>query len=199
MNEPKIELSDDIIRDVECFADEQIDTVLEHYKGRQQFNIVKMRNDIIVGKLGEFAVYYFLIHSGRECTKPDLTIYPSEEKRFNSDLVSGRLKICVKSQSVEQAGIFGLSWIFQFGGNGNGHRDHILDKKCGDMFTDRLTDMFAGCLVDGNTVYIKTIIPIEIVLDDGVLKDPKMSKYSGIKKALYYKDLKDMDIIMICV
>ena len=190
MIEPKIVISDDIVRDVERFADAQVDTVVEHYKERYQFNIDKMTDDIIVGKLGEFAVYNYLKNSKHGCTKPDLKVYPKEEKRFKSDLIYGRWRMCVKSQSMEQSKVFGLSWTFQSGGNGVGHRDHILDGV--------VKWMFAGCLVDGNTVYIKTIIPMEIVLDEGVLKEPKMSIYYGVKKVLYHKDLEDMDIIMVC-
>jgi len=183
MNNMRVEIPDDIMKLVSAFADVQTDTVLEHYQNRSQTNAEKIKEDCIVGKLGEFGTYQYFIGRGYACTKPDMNVYVPEDKRFASDLIGDGKKLCIKSQSIEQAGRFGLSWVFQNSGEGSGHHDKILDVG-GD-------ELFVGCMVDDNIVDIKAIIPMEWVLQCGMLKDPVLVKYHNIKKVLYYKDLRE--------
>jgi len=183
MNNMRVEIPDDIMKLVSAFADVQTDTVLEHYQNRSQTNAEKIKEDCIVGKLGEFGTYQYFIGRRYACTKPDMNVYGPDDKRFTSDLIGDGNKLCVKSQSVEQAGRFGLSWTFQYGGNGDGHHDKILDVSG--------KELFVGCMVDGRIVDIKVVMPMGDILQCGMLKDPILKKYHGIKKVLYYKDLRE--------
>jgi hypothetical protein len=82
------------------------------YASRNQTNENKVRADIYLGKLAEYAVFNYLISKGRKCSAPDITIYEAKQKSYDADLyVNGQSPLHVKS--CIQAQGYGNSWVFQ--------------------------------------------------------------------------------------
>lgn len=79
----------------------------------KQHNVDKIKNDIIIGKLGEIAAYKYITSKGRVCTYPDFNVYQAYEKTYEADLFSNDNKIHVKTQDIDSANRFGTSWMFQ--------------------------------------------------------------------------------------
>lgn len=75
----------------------------------------KFEQQILEGKLGEFAAYQVLKKYYPGISKPDLKIYPPEEKNHGADLTCGDLQFHVKTQHIKQAKKYGFSWMFQKG------------------------------------------------------------------------------------
>ena len=72
------------------------------------------RSDIIVGALGEMAVYKYLKLKGVKLDKPDFSIYENGCKTYVADMLTkGGAALHVKSQSLESAKLYGLSYLMQ--------------------------------------------------------------------------------------
>jgi len=94
------------------FSSEVYQTNKDMYASRNQTNENKVRADIYLGKLAEYAVFNYLISKGRKCSAPDITIYEAKQKSYDADLyVNGQSPLHVKS--CIQAQGYGNSWVFQ--------------------------------------------------------------------------------------
>lgn len=156
------------------FSKDVIKTNLEKYKKRNQFNPVKIFNDIVTGKVAEYAVYNYFKIKNRECSKPDIKIYEAAKKSFDADLlVEEKIKIHIKSQTIEQANKYSLSWTFQA-------EDSLVK-------TPTTDDYIVLCRVDDLKVDILSIKSASYFI--GKYKDPKLFKLKGIKKVIYYHDV----------
>jgi hypothetical protein len=102
---------DDYLKCVQ-FAHDSIETNLDEYSRRNQNRVHKILNDIIIGKVAEFGVYKYLSQK-HKLEEPDLKIYDKNNKSFDADLKIVGYDIHVKSQSIEQAEKYGVSWSFQ--------------------------------------------------------------------------------------
>jgi hypothetical protein len=165
-------LSSDIIKMCKHFAEKCVITNIDEYKKRNQSDIDKIKNDIQIGKMAEFAVYYILLNAGKNnITLPDLNIYNKSKKSFDADLINENKKIHIKSQTKESADAFGESWLFQ-------KVDPIVINASDD-------DHFIGTKVDFKTG------KIEITLSKPVTKlvfsKPKLQKLQGTKVCVYLK------------
>lgn len=176
-------ISKEVVDECYDFAEKQYITSFEKYKEREQYDKDKIILDIANGKIGEFGAYEYLCNKGYQCSKPDLNIYKSNEKKFDADLNCAGVGVCVKSQSKEQADRFGLSWTIQRGGNGGNNTDKILKRGCDDY-------LFIGTMIiyNDDSVYvdIKTIIRVGDLFKFQLLEEPKSPKLIGIKYAVYY-------------
>ena len=79
------------IKQCELFAKYSIDTNIEYYQKRMQFDESKVKKDIFKGKVAEFMVYNYLKQKHKYPTLPDLQIYSEDEKTFDCDC----LKCCL--------------------------------------------------------------------------------------------------------
>ena len=169
-------LGKDIIFMCESFADKVIDTNLDEYSRRGQFNRQKIWNDIFYGKLAEWGVYFIYLKRNRlSVTTPDMKIYKGSRKSFDADLNWNLYKLHIKSQTSKSEKSYGTSWIFQ-------SSDPLFKKS-------KEYDIIIGCTVeffkeDECVVDIK----LEKQFSKLIFSEPKLNKFSDNKKALYLKD-----------
>ena len=174
-------LSRDIVLMCENFADRVVPTNLDEYGSRNQSSSSKIWNDVFSGKLAEWGVYLIYLERGRKnINPPDMCVYGAGSKSFEADLKYGSFNLHVKSQLFESAYKYGDSWIFET-------KDPLFES-CSEY------DIIVGCRVtldshsrdyiEGALVEIK----IEKPFSQLVIGDPKLSKFSGKKKALYLRD-----------
>lgn len=104
-------------QDKQCklFAEYSVGTSLSHYsKTRNQGNVQKVRDDIYCGKKAEFMVYNTLKDNYDSVTTPDVEIYNSGGKSFDSDMIvvknDRELKLHIKSHKANNR--FPVSWVF---------------------------------------------------------------------------------------
>lgn len=94
------------------FSSEVYHTNKDMYSSRNQTDENKVRSDIYLGKMAEFAVYNYLISKGKKCSAPDILIYQAKQKSYDADLfVNDSSPLHVKSCMSSSA--YGNSWVFQ--------------------------------------------------------------------------------------
>lgn len=168
-------LDSDIVLMCQHFADRVIDTNLHCYSKRRQLNADKIRQDIFIGKVAEWGVFFIYLKRGRTNVQPpDMKVYLAEDKSFDSDLRWGLFHLHVKSQTWESAGRYGDSWIFQ-------SRDPLFE------YSDE-HDIIIGCSVHIENEGAVVDIKLEKPFKDLIFGDTKLSKFAGNKKAVYLKD-----------
>lgn len=166
-------LEKNIIKICNDFAEQCCPTNKDEYASRNQTNIDKIKKDIRIGKMAEFAVFYILKEKGLEnLTPPDLKIYKKNEKSFDADLKCDGYKIHVKSQDLESARAWGDSWTFQ--------KEDPLFKKITDQ------DHFIGVKVDEKNNKIEIMLSRKI--KDLVFAPPVLEKLRPFKTCVYLKD-----------
>ena len=151
------------------FAHDSIQTNLDAYARRNQKNVHKIFNDIVVGKIGEFAVYKYLKEK-HELDEPDLKIYSKENKSFDADLKTAGFDIHVKAQSKYQSETYGTSWSF--------HPTDKLITKPSD------TDVIFLCSVDDLMVDILSYNKASFYLD--LYDEPIKESLKKTKKVIYF-------------
>lgn len=165
---------------------------------RNAYNFEKMKYDNFLGKKGEVFARRYLIeeHNYPRDIRVDLRVYDERKKNWDADLNYGRVEgyedIHIKSCSKSTYDYVGdYSWTFQYNNSiGEGGRDDLfLDKKgediIGFVYMDDCEDNY--CFILGFYRWK------DIVL---LLKDPMKKTLKGIKKCLYYKDLKKIKSIL---
>jgi hypothetical protein len=130
-----------------------------------------------IGKLGELAVFLYLRQEGYNITEPDFKIYQSKDKSWDSDLKINDLHISIKTQDIESAKRFGLSWTFQH--IKNGRKD----------FTIKENPIVIPTLYD-NFYYnkIRIIIFPSIEMKNIKFGEPKKESLKGKKLVMYAED-----------
>lgn len=160
------------------FAYESIETNIDLYPKRNQNNVNKILNDIIIGKLGEFAVYNLLKEKSFNLNEPDLLVYDAEHKSFDADLFVNKSKIHVKTQTREQGEKYGISWCFQ-------PNDKLTTNPDED-------DYIFLCTCDDLTVDIKNFNKAKYYLN--FYKEPIKDNLKNSKVVLYLKDIVQAEI-----
>ena len=166
----------DIIKLCEHFADRVISTNKDCYKRRKQSNLHKIREDILIGKIAEWAVYFIYLERNRtNITPPDMQIYSVEDKSFDSDLRYGLYNLHIKAQTSKSADQYGDSWIFQA-------KDPLFEYPSE-------YDIIIGCNVSADMF---STYHVEILLEKPfqslIFGEARLSKFGGNKKAVYLKD-----------
>jgi hypothetical protein len=151
------------------FAHDSIKTNLDAYARRNQKNVHKIFNDIVVGKIGEFAVYQHLKQK-HELDEPDLKVYGKEKKSFDADLNVADLNIHVKSQAKAQSQTYGTSWSF-----------HPTDKLIKNPDPN---DVIFLCLVNDLSVDILSYDRATAYL--GLYEEPVKESLKNTKKVIYF-------------
>lgn len=171
-------LDNDIINMCEHFADTVISTNIDCYRKRKQYNIDKIKQDIFLGKLAEWGVFF--IYLSRGCTNilpPDMKVYSRNKKSFDGDLKWGLYNLHIKSQTFESADRYGDSWIFQC-------KDPLF------AYSSEY-DIIIGCRVSINSDGCFIEIKLEKPFKNLVFDNTRLSKFVGDKKAVYLKDNND--------
>jgi hypothetical protein len=150
------------------FAADCAVTNLAAYKRRNQGNIEKITEQILTGKLCEFAVSILL-----GCDEPDLKIYAAKDKSYDADLSSDGRNIHVKGQSRDSASRYGVSWSFS-----------VWDKL---IKTPDPKDYIALCVIDRTDVEFYGLH--QMVDITPILGMPKLPQLWSSKRVLYYDDL----------
>ena len=166
-----IKLSKYHLKKCEKFADEQLKGSAKLYAYRGENSKLKMREDIIIGKLAEVgACKYF------KSKKPDFTIYERKKKSYGPDLRLGNLRVHVKGQSEESVKRYGHSWLFQ-------RSDQIVRNA-----TPYDVIVLTSVSVRKLEVHILKLIRAREINKWGECKVPQ---YRHTKVALYLEEIKD--------
>lgn len=164
-----IQLSQEIIDKCTKFAEECVDTN-KYYASRGQANRAKIVQDIITGKLGEFAVHELLSSKFSDTTLPDLEIYRGGRKSHSADITAGGHSFSVKTQSLDSIKRYGMSWL--------------MEKTSLSKFEGHY---MALCLqLEADLILIQNILPFEEML--AVQGEPRL-KHLTTKSAFYYNDI----------
>lgn len=160
------------------FAFKSYATNEDCYSKRGQSDTYKIIDDITVGKLAEWGVFFMYLQEGRHnISSPDMNIYSIRNKSYDPDLKWGLYRLHIKSQTFESSERYGSSWMFQA-------KDPLF-AKADDC------DIIIGCRVHLDNINDDTCL-VEIQLEKPfcqlVIGEPKLSKFVNGKKAIYLKD-----------
>jgi hypothetical protein len=162
------------------FADKRMEGSKGLYSYRGETNSSKMKDDIIIGTMGEMGVNKYMVDKGYECSEPDLKIYENKRKSFDADLFSGDIKIHIKSQGVESAKRYGNSWLFQ-------RSDSLVkDPSEHDLIC------FTNVNLETREVTILGFCWAKDIVDNNRFAECRVFRYRNTKVALYLKDLEDL-------
>lgn len=161
-----IKISPSIIEKCTTFAQECAQTN-KYYASRGQANLDKIVQDIITGKLGEFAAYELLSSRFDDTTLPDLEIYRGGRKSHSADITAGGHNFSVKTQSLESVKKYGMSWL--------------MEKTSLPKFEGHQVIM--ALELERGSILIQNIVPFEQMLS--VQGEPRL-KHLKSKCAFYY-------------
>jgi hypothetical protein len=152
------------------FAKDSVYSNFSYYaQNRNQDDLIKVRNDIYIGKCAEYSVYNAF--SFIDISEPDTNIYNSYEKSYDCDLYAENLEIHVKAHRPTK---FPVSWLFQ------------PNEKV--VYQPNKNELLALCDLErpagGGALYLMTA---EYAVD--LYKDPLSPKLAGKKKCIYLKDI----------
>lgn len=178
-------LSDKIKNDCASFAENSYASSGAHYAKRNQSNPDKVKLDIKIGKMAEFAAWSYLFKSGVISSRPDLKIYEQKNKTLSPDLKSGNLNFHIKACSKNSG--FPLSWAFQYGNKEKGHFDPVLQ-------SSSELDIAIFCVVDGTRVTVMSAFQVKNIFHYKLLKDPKLDRLKNQKLFVYWDDIKKIGV-----
>ena len=95
-----------------AYSNEVYQSIKEKYADRNQSGKDKIKQDIYIGKMAEYAVYNYLAKNGKDVTPPDIMIYNKHDKSFGADLYVNKtsplhIKSCMHVDTLHN------SWLFQ--------------------------------------------------------------------------------------
>jgi hypothetical protein len=155
------------------FANDVVSTNIDRYSQRNQTDIVKIIEDIYIGKIAEYAAYKLLLSRGKQVTEPDTKIYSAHKKSFSADLYDGKYSYHVKCMKTSTAERFGLSWSFQI-------EDKLITSP-----TDN--DVLILCEINNDIVDIKSVIKANKVTH--LYTKPVLKKLWEYKRVLTYNQI----------
>ncbi len=163
----------------EKFALEQLNTSFDMYKLRGESNFTKMKEDIIIGKLGELAVAKWLRKTGRKCNRVDFSIYERKNKSFGPDLVCEKFNVHIKSQGQQSIKRYGKSWLLQ-------KNDKITRSPTDEDYLCFTSVDLANLEVD-----ILGFVKVKDIISEGCLDEPRVPRYRATKIALYFENIEE--------
>ena len=164
---------------------------IDHYlHKRKATNPETVKKNLFGGKKAEyFATDFFQRDFGFPVTPPDVTIYDSKHKGWDSDLEFSKTNIAypdvhVKSCSDNTLGSVGdYSWTWNYANSwGRGGKDSLFRKTNADLIA--MVFLSTGRSAEST---VKAVLPWSVVLE--YLKDPALDRFIGIKKCIYQGDL----------
>jgi hypothetical protein len=170
-------LESDILQACLHFADRVVPTNEDEYSKRKQSNLKKIRQDVFIGQLAVWGVYFIYLQRGhKNIEPPDMRVYEKNKKSFDPDLRYGLYNLHIKAQSYESSVRYGDSWVFQT-------KDPLF------AFNSEY-DIMVGCKVCLDMTHQGALVQILLEKPFGsiVFGETKMSKFADNKKAVYLKD-----------
>lgn len=158
------------------FADKRLKDSKSCYYYRGERNVDKMREDIIIGTMGEWAVEAHLSSMGYYCSEPDMKIYDKRRKSFEADLYVDEIEVHVKSQGLESSKKYGHSWLLQKSDKivTNPRDNEIFAFTCVEH-EERIVDVLGYCWAK-----------------DMQYGECKVPWYRSTKVAIYLQDVEDL-------
>lgn len=181
-----IYISEDIVTICTHFAERSYKSSADMYASRKQVNESKIKQDIMLGKLAEFGVYFIYLANGRtNITAPDLNIYPAKQKSFDPDLRWGLFNLHIKSQTIESANRYGDSWVFQSNDPAvKSPNEYDIFVGTGITYSD-----FGNGSHGERLLQYRVDIKLERKLDELKFGTPKLAKFNANNKTcIYLKD-----------
>lgn len=165
-------VSQDIVKLCQHFAEKCYVTNIDEYSRRNQNDEEKIMHDIFIGKLAEFGVYFILLDKGiNDITIPDISIYKSKNKSFDSDLKNKKYNFHIKTQTIQASKKFEESWLFQ-------KNDPLVLKP-------KESDFFIGTQYNENEFEIKILLSKKV--KNLKFEKPKLDKLFN-KTCVYLKN-----------
>jgi hypothetical protein len=185
--DPKFTISEDILNKCTVFAKNSVNTSIDKYARRNQFDIETIMRQIQIGKIGEEGVYEKTSVLYPALSKPDHQIYDKKDKSWSSDLIDSPsgIHIAVKTQDIGSAISFGESWVFQYGNGGKYDCDTGVFK----TVDPKHYVAFVGVNVPKRVGTLRAIVKIQWLHDKKLFKEMKKKDLRGNKVAVYYEDL----------
>jgi len=176
MKHEVITLSDADRQIAEVFADARSIKDSSLYSKRGAFK----RDDVLVGALGELAVYRFLRAKGIRLKAPDFKIHAIRNKSYSSDLEFKGNFLHVKSQSLSSQERYGSSWLMQ-------RKDPLFTK-------DNKKHFIVPNIVDleNNSVKIYGFFSVEEIIKKGLVGECSVPYFRDNKVAIYLDSLKEI-------
>lgn len=152
------------------------------YLSRRNASVSRVKNQIIEGKLGEFAANQFLqneFHFPNNVT-PDIRVYSKGDKSWDADLLYNKAdteypNVHVKCCTKQTAKRYGESYVFQCS---NG------------LFRDvKSTDYICMVLYDPPKFCVRSLVSWSYLHKLNIFRLPKLDKHKGSKVCIYYEDL----------
>jgi len=141
-----------------------------YYIARGQTNSNKRQLDAYYGKLGEWAAFSLLCERFEKVSPPSHEIFTGRNKSHSADLIADNISFSVKTQTLESAKKYGISWL--------------MEKNSIAKFKDQY---FILCLVLApNLILVQNIMSFEEMCN--VQDIPKLAHLTS-KAAFYYNDL----------
>jgi len=157
---------------------------IDHYVLNRNANRDKAFNDICVGKKGEFFAAKYAHQIGYPQSYPDMSIRVGGSKGWDCDLLYApikpdiHVKVCTDT-TVKYVG--DLSWTFQYSDRTGWGKDSMFNN-----LEDEAVLVYLPNFESSHCWLLKMSVS-EVV---SKLRDPKKSSLIGMKKCLYYRDLK---------
>lgn len=169
------------------FAIDTYPTVKDQYARRGQYDKDVIISQIENGKIAEFAAFAFLVEEGDFVpSRPDLKIYASENKTFDTDLKYQNFNFHVKSCPYRPKSPYPCSWVFQHGDNRKGHHDSILD-------SDENNQIVIFCETFPGYVEVKTCLSMKMINCFNLLKLPLKESLKKQKRCIYWNGIKELE------
>lgn len=170
------------------------------------------------GKLGEVVAHRYLLQCGFQCAGPDFTIHDPKDKTFHPDLVgfqnSYPYRFHVKSQTTSSATAYGgLSATVQRDSTrGRKDREFLKGQQGDYLILVEITNEQCIRLPAPERIVPQTTIELgEVpalgriwavahlpdIISNGLLDDPFLEKYRGLKYSVYYQRLVDAGVAQI--
>jgi hypothetical protein len=171
------------------FATASVQSSIDKYKRRNQFNVEKIIKDIKVGKLGEECVYDLVSKTYPTLSKPDYNIYDKKDKSWLPDLKTNEFFLAVKTQNIDSAIAYGESWVFQY----NFGKNYDCDKGIFKSEDDNHYVAFVAMNVPKRFANIRAIVKVSWLHKNKLFKEMKKENLRGNKLAIYYNDLEQFE------
>ncbi len=188
MENPKFEITKEILESCSKFADDSVATSADKYARRGQMNVSKIRNDIRNGKIGEEGAWIKVSELYPNLSRPDFNIYDKKDKSWDPDLKDSdsNIRVAVKTQDYQSELDFSRSWVFQFGNGGKYDCDTGIFGKELDL---NHYVSFVSINVPKRFGELRAIVKVQWLHDKKLFKEMKNPNLRGNKVAVYYEDL----------
>lgn len=185
MDKTTLTLTPEMIAKASEFAKNSVATNADRYAGRNQFNVLKIEKDIMIGKLGEETVYQLLSPKFPDLENPDYQIYAPGDKSWSPDLLGKNYKLAVKSQDIMQSYSYGESFVFQNRVGSN----YDVDKEIFGSNIDNNYVAFVLVNVPRKIATLRAIVKVSWLHEKNLFQPMRLARLQNNKQAVYFDQL----------